>query len=145
MFLALTLISQEAFALKVNNNQAAGLLSSCLLAEDAKEKVLPDGSFACCSKSEKKCIWCPANFEKACVVKPTKITAPNGISPLITTINPVFFNDLTKEASPKGGISPKNNTLSSLKNFLLRNKAESVETKKYDSGHVKQQEKTKVK
>jgi len=131
ILLTSTLISQEVLARKVSNSEAVGLLTRCVLADDADDKILKDGSYACCSKEEKICIWCPTSADKNCVVKPTKITTPGGTPPFITTINPAFFNDLT------GDVSPNNRTLSPIKNFLLRNKAESVINKNYDSSQVK--------
>ena len=120
MLLALTLISQNVLAKKVSNAEAATKLTFCILADDVNDKVLRDGSYACCSKSEKFCIWCPVNQDKSCVVKPTKITTPGGTPPFKTTINPEFFDDLTEDASPN------NDTVSPIKNFLLRKKTESV-------------------
>jgi hypothetical protein len=128
---ALTLISYEVLAAQVSNSDAARILTNCILADDAREKVLKDGSYSCCSTTEKVCIWCPTSADKNCVVKPSKIVSEGGPSPFITVINPVFFNDLTGETSKN------NSTLSPLKNFLLRKKAESNENKKNDSGSVK--------
>lgn len=132
MLIALALINQNALAKKVDNDDAATALTKCILADDADDKILKkDGSYACCSKSEKFCIWCPVNTDKKCVVKPTKITTPGGTPPFITTINPAYFNDLTGDASPN------NATLSPIKNFLLRKKAGSVGNN-YDNKHRKQ-------
>jgi hypothetical protein len=119
--LTLTIFPQEVLAAKVNNAEAVGRLTSCVLSDDAKEKVLPDGSYACCSKKEKFCIWCPVSADKPCVVKPTSITTPGETPPFITIINPAFFNELTEDASPD------NNTSSPLRNFILRSNARSVE------------------
>ena len=130
MFLAFTLFNEEALAKSVNNSTAVEKLTLCVLADDADDKVLKDGSYACCSKSEGFCIWCPTSADKNCVVKPTKITTPGETHPFITTINPAFFDDLT------GDTSPDDSTLSPIKNFLLRKKAESIENKNYDSGDV---------
>ena len=127
MLLALALTSKDALAKQVDNNTAVDKLTFCALADDAKHKVLKDGSYSCCSKSEGFCIWCPTSADKNCVVKPSKITTPGGLDPFITTINPAFFDDLT------GDTSPDNSTVSPLKNYLLRKQAESIENKKYDS------------
>lgn len=120
MLLALTLINQDALARQVDNDEAVTKLTLCILADDTKDKVLRKGAYACCSKSEKFCIWCPASQDKNCVVKPTKISTPGGAPPFIQTINPAYFNDLTGDASPNNG------ALSPIKNFLLRKKTESV-------------------
>ncbi len=114
MLLALTLINHDALARKVDNDDAVTELTKCILADDADDKVLKDGSYACCSKSEKFCIWCPVSQNKNCVVKPTKITTPDGTPPFIPTINPAYFSDLM------GDSSPNNSALSPIRNFLLR-------------------------
>lgn len=131
MALALTGLNEEALAKQVDNSTAADKLTLCVLADDTKDKVLKDGSYACCSESEGFCIWCPTSADKNCVVKPSKVTTLGGPDPFITTINPAFFDDLT------GDTSPEKSTVSPIKNFLLRKNAESIEDKNYDSGDGK--------
>jgi hypothetical protein len=119
--LTLTIFPQEVLAKKVNNVEAVGRLTTCILSDDATEEPQKDGTYACCSKKEKFCIWCPVSADKPCVVKPTSITTPGETPPFITIINPAFFNELTEDASPD------NNTSSPLRNFILRSNARSVE------------------
>ena len=125
----LTSIPHEAWSKgkKVNNSDAVTALTSCMLASDSSHKNLKDGSYACCSKSEGFCIWCPVSPEKPCVKKPTKIVTTDEIPPLITVVNPAFFKELTGDAGPD------ESNMSPVKNFILRSKGETAGTEKYHS------------